>query len=202
MEQKGTVGEGWKWDSVPAGCGVLAIRRRSDGKSYYLAVTDLRQRAYDAHRLLTAGTHHNPRIAGRVVGVNGLGDRRRGASPPPRVPPRVQAGAYRAVGRELLQQEEQHRFGQGEVVLKGEEKATSSTRAMRPEGGNAMQDDRQTKADEMVHLYEALAAAVGDEIADRLFPGAWRHLRRIRTREREKEREHLYVEHKAHSAMG
>lgn len=57
-----------------------------------------------------------------------------------------------------------------------------------------MEDDRQAKADEMVHLYEALAAAVGEEIADRLFPGAWRHLRRIRARERERR----YVEHKAH----
>lgn len=52
----------WKWSSVPAGCGVLAIRRQSDGKSYYLAVADLRQRAYDTHKLLTAGEHHNPEL--------------------------------------------------------------------------------------------------------------------------------------------
>lgn len=57
-----------------------------------------------------------------------------------------------------------------------------------------MKDDRQTKADEMVRLYKALATAVGEEIADRLFPGAWRHLRRIRAREREQR----YLVHKAH----
>ena len=59
-QQNGRVG--WKWDSVPAGCGVLAIRRRSDGKSLYLAVADMRQRAYDHHRMLMAGTHHNPEL--------------------------------------------------------------------------------------------------------------------------------------------
>ena len=36
---------------------------------------------------------------------------------------------------------------------------------------------------------------VGEEIADRLFPGAWRHLRRIRFRERERR----HVVHKATS---
>ena len=52
-------GNRWKWDGVPSGCGVIAIRRKSDGKSYYLAVSDMRQRAYDHHRMLVAGTHHN-----------------------------------------------------------------------------------------------------------------------------------------------
>lgn len=50
----------WDWASVPAGAGVLAITSKSTGRSYYLAVRDLRQRAYDAHRMLVLGVHHNP----------------------------------------------------------------------------------------------------------------------------------------------
>ena len=51
---------GWFWTNVPSGPGVLNIRRKADGKSYFVAAADMRQRAYDAHRLLTAGTHHCP----------------------------------------------------------------------------------------------------------------------------------------------
>ncbi len=57
-----------------------------------------------------------------------------------------------------------------------------------------MNDERRVKTDEMVILYEALATAVGEEVADRLFPGAWRHLRKIRSRERDR----TVIEHKAH----
>ena len=59
MEPDRFEGDGWKWGSVPAGCGVIAIRRIIDGKAYFLAITDMRQRAYDAVKLLRAGKHHN-----------------------------------------------------------------------------------------------------------------------------------------------
>lgn len=49
----------WNWKCVPDGPGILAIRRRSTGRSYYIGVADLRQRASDHHRLLTRGIHHN-----------------------------------------------------------------------------------------------------------------------------------------------
>ena len=61
MSQQG-IGAGWKWDGVPAGCGVLAIRRQLDGRSYFIAASDMRQRVYDALRLLRAGKHHNPEL--------------------------------------------------------------------------------------------------------------------------------------------
>ena len=60
-----------------------------------------------------------------------------------------------------------------------------------------MNDGRQTKTDEMVLLYEALARAVGEETADRLFPSTWRDLRRIRSREKDRS----YIEHKAQSTL-
>lgn len=50
---------GWKWTGVPAGSGILAIRSRKTRKSYYIGVSDFRQRAYDHHRLLDLGRHHN-----------------------------------------------------------------------------------------------------------------------------------------------
>lgn len=49
----------WRWTGVPAGCGILAIRNRQTGRSYYVGVADLRQRAYDHHRWLCRNEHHN-----------------------------------------------------------------------------------------------------------------------------------------------
>jgi hypothetical protein len=49
----------WQWSSMPEGGGVFAIRRTSSGRSYYAGVANLRQRAYDHHRLLERGAHHN-----------------------------------------------------------------------------------------------------------------------------------------------
>lgn len=65
-------------------------------------------------------------------------------------------------------------------------------------GGTTVSQRQQSKTDEMISLYNALASAVGEEVADRLFPGAWRHLRKIRSRERDR----AFVEHKAHAAPG
>ncbi len=44
---------------MPKGGGILAIRSKSTGRSYFVGVADLRQRGYDAHRALQAGRHHN-----------------------------------------------------------------------------------------------------------------------------------------------
>ncbi|MGC4033274.1 MAG: hypothetical protein QM754_16380 [Tepidisphaeraceae bacterium] len=52
----------WCWTNVPNGPGVLNIRRKADGMSYFVAAADMRQRAYDAHKLLVAGKHHNPAL--------------------------------------------------------------------------------------------------------------------------------------------
>lgn len=52
----------WCWTNVPSGPGVLNIRRKADGMSYFVAAANMRQRAYDAHRALSAGAHHNPEL--------------------------------------------------------------------------------------------------------------------------------------------
>ncbi len=49
----------WNWGSMPAGGGILTIRHKKTGKGYFLGVRNLRQRAYDLHRLLSLGQHHN-----------------------------------------------------------------------------------------------------------------------------------------------
>ena len=49
----------WQWTSMPEGSGIVAIRSRSTGKSYFLGVSNIRQRCYDHYRLLNTGRHHN-----------------------------------------------------------------------------------------------------------------------------------------------
>lgn len=62
MSQSEDNERGWKWTGVPEGSGILAIRNRKTRRSYYLGVSSLRQRAYDHHRLLTLGQHHNTEL--------------------------------------------------------------------------------------------------------------------------------------------
>ena len=42
--------------------GILAIRCKRSGRAYFIAVNDTRQRAYDHHRLLCLGRHHNKEL--------------------------------------------------------------------------------------------------------------------------------------------
>jgi len=62
MNENQCIAKEWKWDNVPSGPGILNVRRKADGMSYFIAAADMRQRAYDAHRLLSAGSHHNPAL--------------------------------------------------------------------------------------------------------------------------------------------
>ena len=55
-------GRAGDWATMPEGSGVMAIRSRSSGRSYFVGVTDMRQRAYDHLRLLNLGLHHNPEL--------------------------------------------------------------------------------------------------------------------------------------------
>jgi hypothetical protein len=59
MAKKNGNGKGWTWNSVPKGCGIVTIRRKADRMSYFIGVSDIRQRASDHYRMLQKGTHHN-----------------------------------------------------------------------------------------------------------------------------------------------